>query len=281
MNSLADNSAMKSYSFDLWLAFPGDLADPVAEEACTAILDDAERVRAGRFRFDRHRREFLATHALARVALSHAHPLPPQSWRFSANKYGKPSPVPECGLRFNQSSSVELAVCVVSKFDACPGVKNGANAAEVGVDVESFTRAGEILPLAARVFSEAERAQLDALSAAARPDRALSLWTLKEAYIKARGMGLSLPLREISFLFDGPQAIRFEAAPEVDDNPARWRFCQFDRAGHRIALAVEATAAGAFEAFEARPPLGPPARLNLESPVWFPVSAQTDGAHWF
>ena len=275
MNFLADNSAMNSSSLDLWFAFPGDLADPAVEEACTAILDDAERARAGRFRFDRHRREFLVTHALARVALSHAHPLPPQSWRFSVNKYGKPSPVPEYGLRFNQSNSVELAVCLVSKCDARPGVKNGANAVEVGVDVESFARAGEIPPLAARVFSEAERAQLDVLSAAARPDRALSLWTLKEAYIKARGMGLSLSLREISFLFDCPRALRFEAPPEVDDNPARWRFRQFDHAGHRIALAVEATAAGACEAFEARPPLGSPARLNLESAIWFPVSAQS------
>ena len=71
------------------------------------------------------------------------------------------------------------------------------------MDVESFSRAEEIVPLAPRVFSAAERAQLDALPAAERPDRALSLWTLKEAYIKARGMGLSLPLQEISFLFEG------------------------------------------------------------------------------
>ncbi len=284
MKTGVDSSAMDRSLLELWFAHPADLADPAVEEACAAILDDAERARAGRFRFDRHRREFLATHALARVALSHAHSLPQQSWRFSVNKYGKPSPAPECGLRFNQSNSVELAVCLVSKIGstvaARPGANNGANAAEVGVDVESFTRAVEILALAPRVFSEAERAQLGALSAAARPDRALSLWTLKEAYIKARGMGLSLPLREISFLFDGPRAIRFAAAPEVDRDPSRWRFCRLDHAGHRIALAVESAAAGAFEAFEARPPLGPPLRLSLESPVWFPVSAHTDGDRW-
>jgi 4'-phosphopantetheinyl transferase len=281
MDPAVGNNAMDSPSPRLWFAHPGDLADPAVEEACAGILDDAERARASRLHFDRHRREFLATHALARVALSHAHPLPPQSWRFSVNKYGKPSAVPECGLRFNQSNSVELAVCLVSKFDARPGMENGANAAEVGVDVESFARAGEILPLAARVFSAAERAQLDALPAAARPDRALSLWTLKEAYIKACGIGLSLPLRGISFLFDGPQSIRLEAAPEVDDDPGRWRFCRLDHAGHRIALVVEASAAGAPEIFEARPPLGLPERLNLDPPVWFPVSAQTDGADWF
>jgi 4'-phosphopantetheinyl transferase len=145
---------------------------------------------------------------------------------------------------------------------------------EIGVDVESFARAEEIVPLAPRVFSTAERAQLNALPITARPNRALSLWTLKEAYIKARGMGLSLPLDGISFLFDAPQTtrfepIRFEVAPGVDDDPARWRFCQIDHAGHRIALAVEADAVGGVEIFEARPPLGTPACLTWGSPAWF------------
>ena len=265
------------FGLELWLAYPGELAEPAVEEACAALLDDAERARATRFRFDRHRREFLATHALTRVALSHAHPLPAHAWSFSVNKYGKPSPIPKCGLRFNQSNSVELAVCLIARTEA-----HSAAAAEVGVDVELFARAEEIVPLAPRVFSAAERAQLDALPIAARPDRALSLWTLKEAYIKARGMGLSLPLQGISFLFDGPQAmrfengpqaIRFEVAPGVDDDPGRWRFCRLDYAGHRIALAVEANAARPPEVFEVRPPFGLPTRLAWGSPAWFPVSA--------
>jgi 4'-phosphopantetheinyl transferase len=266
------------FGLELWLADPGDLAESAVEEACAALLDDAERARAARFRFDRHRREYLATHALTRVALSHAHPLPPQAWRFSVNKYVKPSPIPECGLRFNQSNSVELAVCLVARSTANPGAATAEVGAEVGVDVESFARAEEIVPLAPRVFSAAERAQLDALPAAERPDRALSLWTLKEAYIKARGMGLSLPLQGISFLFDGPNtgrpdAMRLEVELGVDDDPVRWRFCQFDHAGHRIALAVEANAAPgpeiASEIFEVRPPTGPPTRLALGSPAWF------------
>jgi 4'-phosphopantetheinyl transferase len=270
---------------ELWLAYPGDLAEPAAEAACAALLDDAERAHAAKFRFDRHRREFLATHALTRVALSHAHPLPLYAWRFSVNKYGKPSPIPECGLRFNQSNSVELAVCLIARPGAHPGAAfvdvGPAIAVDVGVDVESFARAEEIVPLAPRVFSTAERAQLDALPVAERPDRALSLWTLKEAYIKARGMGLSLPLDGISFLFDGPQAIRLEVAPGVDDDSGRWRFCRFEHAGHRIALAVEANAApnpeiaatGNLEIFEVRPPTGPPTRLAWGSPAWFPISA--------
>ena len=302
MEAAAGKNPTSSSALELWLAYPSDLAEPATEEACAAILDDAERARAARFRFARHRREYLATHALARVALSHVHPLPPHAWSFSVNPYGKPSPIPECGLRFNQSNSVELAVCLVARpaarpaarpvtgIAAYPGAAAAAVGAEVGVDVESFARAEEIVPLAARVFSAAERAQLDALPAAERPDRALSLWTLKEAYIKARGMGLSLPLHGISFIFDGPeamrfengpQAIRFEVAPGIDDDPGRWRFCRFDHAGHRIALAVEAVvapnpeiapeiaAAGNLDIFEVRPPLGPLTRLAWGSPAWF------------
>lgn len=253
----------------LWLAWPGDLAGPGAEEDCAAILDDGERARAARFRFDIHRREFLATHALMRVALSHAYPLPPQAWSYTLNPYGKPSPLPECGLRFNLSNSVALAVCLVARA----GERAGAAAAEVGVDVEACARAAEIVPLAPRVFSAAERAQLDALPAADRPDRALSLWTLKEAYIKARGMGLALPLQGISFLFDGAGQIRFEVEPAVDTEPARWRFCQLNQDGHRIAMAVEAAVAGSVEFFTARPPLAPPKRLAGGLPSWFSTVA--------
>jgi 4'-phosphopantetheinyl transferase len=138
---------------------------------------------------------------------------------------------------------------------------------EVGVDLESFARAEEIVALAPRVFSKAERAQLDALPAADRADRALTLWTLKEAYIKARGMGLALPLQEISFLFEDADTIRIEVDPSVDEDLGRWQFCRINHAGHRIALAVETDAAVDPEIFEASPPLDPPMRLKLRDVI--------------
>jgi 4'-phosphopantetheinyl transferase len=270
-----------SSSLQLWYAWPADLCEAGVEAACAALMNDAEREHAARFRFDRQRREYLASHSLARIALSHAHPLPPHTWNYSVNAYGKPSPIPECGLCFNQSNSAELAVCLVAKH----GTETGA---EVGVDVEAFRRAEEIVPLAPKVFSLAEQAQLNALPASERPRRALSLWTLKEAYIKARGVGFALPLREVSFLFGEPQGIRLEADAGVDSNPSRWRFCLLEHVEHRIALVVEAAAGNlevrsleipTLEIFEARPLFAPPTRLPSGSETWFPLLAFTSRSH--
>jgi 4'-phosphopantetheinyl transferase len=145
-----------------------------------------------------------------------------------------------------------------------------AEGAEVGVDVEPFERAEQILKLAPKVFSAAEQAQLENLEDAAKLDRALSLWTLKEAYIKARGMGLALPLEGFSFLFGGEKRIRLEIDSSLGDEGARWRFCQLDRAGHRIAAMVERKAAWDLEVLEARPVTSPPVRVNLGAVTWHP-----------
>ncbi len=113
-----------------------------------------------------------------RTALSCNRPVAARAWQFKLNGHGKPAVKPECGLHFNLSNSVGLVVCLV------------AEGTEVGVDVEPFERAGEVLKLAREVFSLAEQAQLESLEGAGKLNRALSLWTLKESHIKARGWGL-------------------------------------------------------------------------------------------
>ena len=200
----------------------------------------------------------MTTRALLRTALSHYRPVAPQAWRFKLNGHGKPALEPECGLHFNLSNSVGLVVCLV------------ADGAEVGVDVEALERASQILKLAPEVFSDAEQAQLENLSEAGKLERALSLWTLKESYIKARGMGLALPLDKFSFLFGGAEGVRLEIDPSLGDAPERWGFCQLDYAGHRIAAMVERKAAGALEMWEARPVLAAPVRVSAGNVRWFP-----------
>ncbi len=243
---------------NLWCAYPDDLLTEGVAEGCAAVLSEEERERTARFKFERHRRESLTTRALVRTALSHYLPLRPEEWRFASNAHGKPSAEPECGLQFNLSNSVGLVVCLVAK------------GAEVGVDVEPFTRAGKILELAQEVFSAQERAQLDGLPKGEKLDRAMSLWTLKESYIKARGMGLALALDKISFVFGGAEGIRLEMDSSLGDEGDRWRFFLLDHEGHRIAGVVERGVSGEMDVWEARPVLAAPVRVDRGEVRWFP-----------
>jgi len=255
-------TTMERTTLHLWYAYPDDLLDDAAAQACARLLSDDERARWQRFKFEKHRREYLATHALARIALSHARAVSPEAWRFQLNRYGKPEIDPECGLRFNLSNSLGLVVCLISE------------GAEVGVDVESRARAGSIAEIGPRMFSLQEQAQLESLPEPEKPERALQLWTLKEAYIKARGMGLALPLNQFSFLFERDDQIRMAMDPALGDAPDRWTFCLIKHADHCIALMVESRTIPPLTLWEARPLLARPARLVGGEEHWFPVSAK-------
>jgi 4'-phosphopantetheinyl transferase len=242
MDSGPERSGNNSGMLQLWCAYPDDLLDAKAAGACLALLSEDEHARRQRFRYERSRREYLATHALLRVALSHRRPVAPQDWKFTANAHGKPALLPDCGLRFNLSNTAGLAVCLVADAPV-----------EVGVDVEAHARAQQISEVAHKVFSPAELAQLNALNAPARLDRCVSLWTLKEAYVKARGIGMTLPLRGISFLFDETDAVRLQLDTELADDAARWHFRLLNHAGHRIAVMAEETSVDPLELQEFRP----------------------------
>ena len=221
---------------DVFLLRPEALA-PDDRDALLAWLHPSELERYHRFVFDRHRLEFLATRALVRRALSSFRAIEPPAWRFRITAHGRPEIDPPCGIVFNLANHPTLTVCAIR---AAAAADDPGRVPELGVDVEPLTRGAEILPLAPSVFSAAERAALHALPATAQPDRALALWTLKEAYIKARSLGLSLPLDGFSFSFDSdPPRISFAAS--IPDLPERWTFRTIDLLDHRISLALEAS----------------------------------------
>jgi len=250
---------MDKETLHLWFAYPDDLLDEESAQACLRLLSADELKRWKAFKFDRHRREYLATHALARTALSYHHSLAPEAWRFQLNEYGKPSVDVECGHRFNLSNSLGLVVCLIGE------------GAEVGVDVEPRARAESIVEVAPTVFSPLELAQLEGLREDRRPERCLQLWTLKEAYIKARGVGLALPLDKFSFVFDEPGKIRLHLDSSLGDRTGRWRFCLLEHAEHCIALMVENRAAPELHRWEARLLASPPTELAVGELTWFPT----------
>jgi 4'-phosphopantetheinyl transferase len=220
LDAVADGDA------HVWFARPGAVPDAeLTRRLC--LLDEAELVRYRRFHFDLHRREFLVTHALLRLTLSRYRPTEPAAWRFAAGAHGKPTLTPPCGLSFNVSNHPTLVVCAV------------AAGADIGIDVEPLTRGLALLELAPAVFSAPERAALDGLEAGARRERAVSLWTAKEAYIKARGEGLTLPLDRISMVFDEARPLepRVEVDASIDDG-VRWTLRLLDVEAHRVAVAM-------------------------------------------
>lgn len=209
----------------IWVARPEAWGDAV-QAHYDALMTDAERSRQRAFVFEKNRRESLVTRGLVRTTLSRYRAVAAGEWRFRTNEWGRPEIDPPCGLHFNLSNHPSMVVCAVSEGRA------------IGVDVEPIARGKDILEMADTVFAPSELAELRALPEASRPDRAVALWTLKESYIKARGMGLSLPLDRFAMRFH-EGAITVEVRAPIVDDAARWTFRIVDRDGHRIALCVE------------------------------------------
>lgn len=211
----------------VWLAWLDGNDSPGRLRAFEALLSDEERARMGRFAFDRLKREFLVTRALCRTTLSRYAPVAPQDWAFEQNAYGRPRIAGAGGtLDFNLSHAGGLVAMAVAD-----------SARQVGIDVECALPERAHLDLARRYFSPAEHAALEALPAERQVDRFFVLWTLKEAYIKARGMGLSLPLDAFSV---DPEALDLGVmtTPGALDEPGACWQLQSHRAGPRHWLAL-------------------------------------------
>lgn len=194
----------------------------------TSLLEPDERSRAERFQFERDRNAFVLAHALLRRVLSRYERVQPDSWRFTAGPWGKPEiagPI-KTSLRFNLSHTRGFVACAVTRHR------------DVGVDVERLDPISDMLTLAARFFSPPEVASLRVLRNSEQVRRFYQLWTLKEAYVKACGLGLSLPVDWITFTIDGDQ-VTASLDARLDDDVSAWRFARFSPTSrHHVAMAV-------------------------------------------
>ena len=192
-----------------------------------SLLDAAEQARAARFHAEHDRRSYILAHALTRLLLSSRLNLRPQALRFQTGRYGKPQIAADgeaAMLRFNLSHTRGMVAVAL------------AQGRDVGIDVERVENGRLSLDLAVKTFAPAEAEYLSSLPVEAQTEAALTLWTLKEAYIKATGLGLSCPLEAFAFTLD-PLSIRF--MPPVTDDPASWLFRKLRPSPHFVlALAV-------------------------------------------
>jgi 4'-phosphopantetheinyl transferase len=120
-----------------------------------------------------------------------------------------------------------------------------ACARDVGVDVEAWDRPRKVVALADRFFSASEAAAVRALPAGLRESLFVRLWTLKEAYVKARGLGLPVALRDASFMIDGAGAIEARFGGGIADDAGAWQFALLaPTVGHCVAVAVASPGEG-------------------------------------
>ena len=218
----------------LWEVFPDAVTDPELVGTYLQLLSPEERIQHQRFRFEKDRHQFVLTRALLRTTLSRYVAVNPRSWSFENNAFGKPVIAYPRGvsLTFNLSNTSGLIVCLVA-LDR-----------EVGVDVENMARSDQLAEIAQHFFSLSEAAALRTLPEETQRQRFFEYWTLKEAYIKARGMGLSLPLDQFSFHVEAGQPVRITVDSRLEDDPETWQFARFHPTPrHIMAVAIRRGAA--------------------------------------
>jgi 4'-phosphopantetheinyl transferase len=195
------------------------------------LLSEDERVRAERFRFDQERRRFIVGRGTLRIILGRYLNLSPEEVEFEYRPNGKPvlsSGLLHTALSFNLSHSGEMLLLAVTYYRA------------VGIDLETIHSDLDVETLVEHFFSPTERAELEALPSDKKLASFFSGWTRKEAYLKARGEGLTYPLDQFSVSMDCDKPARLLDVKDDPQELSRWSIHTLAPApGYIGALVVE------------------------------------------
>jgi 4'-phosphopantetheinyl transferase len=200
---------------DLWIAFEDEALDARSTSSLRNLLSAEEQTLADRFHRAHDRRRYVAAHALIRLALSNYFPVAPADWRFGRDRNNQPiimAPEEFAAVRFSISHTRGLIACLVTRL------------CEAGVDSERVEPNEELVQIAQDVLSASELESLNELLPENWTARFFDLWTLKEAYGKARGVGLDLPMKAISFDIGSGNSVCVRFDQEIHDDPSRWNF---------------------------------------------------------
>ena len=221
----------------VWLTFYEAISEERLLVTYRELLNVAEREEESRFYLARDRQRYLVTRALVRTVLSRYASVDPKDSVFSTNAWGRPRIVgtqaTDSCLSFSVSHTQGLIVLGVAK-GRC-----------LGVDVENFATHNISIDIASRYLAPQEVAALREASHQ-QQYRFFEYWTFKESYIKARGMGVSLPLDKFSFHFPDDHAVDLVIDPELGDDSSRWQLWQSrPTSEHVLAVCVEKISAQA------------------------------------
>lgn len=179
-----------------------------------SLLNQQERERTARFKVPAAREQFVTSHAFLRLLLAEYLGTVPTDFQFEVGQHGKPFLAGNPNLKFNLSHTDGAAAVAISRDY------------EVGVDLERVRQDIDVLGLADRFFSPDEAGWIRTHSAAERARAFYLCWTAKEAYVKACGTGLSMPLARFSLI---PWARQEKLTLQTLDHPSerdRWSIWQ-------------------------------------------------------
>jgi 4'-phosphopantetheinyl transferase len=211
----------------VWRA-PLTWPDAVAHRLEQCLSAD-ERDKMQRFRFAKDRRRYLIGRGLLRSLLGRYLDLAPQDLRFETAAAGKPHLTSsQRRLQFNVAHSGEYVLIAV------------ADGRAVGIDVEEVRDDFDVGQLAAHFFSPSEQRDLETLTGRAKLEAFFECWTRKEAYVKARGEGLSLPLDQFDVSLRPGEPVRLIATRPDPTEATRWHLSGLEVGdGYKAALVVE------------------------------------------
>jgi 4'-phosphopantetheinyl transferase len=197
----------------------------------TQMLSDEEQRKTERFHFDKDRKRFIVSHGVLRTILSRYLDVEPNRLRFGYRSHGKPYLVEKLNgeeVCFNLSHSHSMSLYAFTR------------SRQIGVDIEYIHPITEADQIVARFFSSNEHAMWQQLPKGQKQEAFFNCWTRKEAYIKARGEGLSLPLDQFDMSFDPDKPPALSVTRGASDESSRWllRVLQTDP-GYVAALVVE------------------------------------------
>ncbi len=173
-----DNCILNEARIDLWQF---SLVDELPN--ALQLLNTEEQARASRFYFHRHQRRFSTARAALRIILARYLNTSPERLEFSYNAHGKPEVINASKLQFNLSHSGDLALLAVGK------------GFPMGVDIEKYS-ARPYEGIANNLFSKQEVEEFIKVPSALKPAVFFHIWSQKEAFIKASGLGLAYPTKE-------------------------------------------------------------------------------------
>jgi 4'-phosphopantetheinyl transferase len=206
---------------------------PATVNQLRQLLSADEEERARRFHFEVDRQHFIVGRGCLRIILSRYLKIRPEEIEFTYTDYGKPqiaaSGTPRQPLNFNLAHSRGVALYAFTLLG------------EIGVDIEYIRPEFPDEEIARRFFSASEVARLGDLPVETRPQAFFNCWTRKEAFIKAKGVGLSLPLDQFDVTLDPAEPAALLRTRWNENEAAYWSLRAIETTrGYAAAVAVRA-----------------------------------------